>query len=472
MNTRRDFLRLLSMAAAAAPYRTATAAARPNLVFVLVDDMGWTDTGCYGSTFYQTPNIDRLAATGVRFTSAYAACPVCSPTRASIMSGKYPARLHLTDWIPGENRGEILKPLPFLQELPLEEVTLAEVLHAAGYRTCHVGKWHLGASRYYPEHQGFDINVAGNDWGSPKAGYFSPYKMPNLSEGPAGEHLSERLTTEALKFLDTCGDRPFFLNLWHYAVHQPIQAPEQIVQRYRARLAEMPADSGPEFGVEHDRKNRLRQTRPDYAALVETVDTSVGRVLDKLDQMGVSDRTIVILFSDNGGLSTAGTYPTANRPLRAGKGWLYEGGIREPLIVRWPGHSRAGTTCETPVISTDFYPTMLQMAGLPARPAQHRDGESFAALVEGRSRAPRRNAIFWHYPHYHTSGHRPAGAVRIGDFKLIEFYEDMHVELYDLRHDPSEQEDLSEKFPERAAKLRKMLHDWRKQVRAAMPERK
>jgi arylsulfatase A-like enzyme len=462
---------MLSAAAAAPVCLAAGAARRPNFVLVLIDDMGWADAGCYGSTFHLTPNIDRLAASGVRFTNAYAACPVCSPTRASIMSGKYPARLHLTDWIPGENRSVILKTVPFRQELPLEEVTIAEALPAAGYRTCHVGKWHLGKDPYYAEHQGFDINIGGNDWGSPKAGYFSPYKMQNLSEGPAGEHLSDRLTAEALNFLDSCGDRPFFLNLWHYAVHQPIQAPEAIVRKYRDRLAAAPVPNSPEFGVEHDKKVRLRQGHPGYAALLETIDNSLGRVLDKLEQMKVSENTVVVFFSDNGGLSTTGTYPTSNQPLRAGKGWLYEGGIREPLIVRWPGRCRAGSTCDSPVISTDFYPTMLEMAGLPARPAQHVDGLSFASLLRGDSRALRRDGLYWHYPHYHGSGHRPSGAVRSGDFKLIEFFEDMRVELYDLRNDPSEREDLTARLPERAAKLRGMLHDWRAQVGASMPER-
>ena len=470
--SRRDFLRLLPLTAVAPAFpRWALSSPAPlNFVFVLVDDMGWTDTACYGSTFHETPNIDRLAAQGMRFTDAYAACPVCSPTRASIMSGKYPARLHITDWIPGDNGSGILKPLQFEQQLPLAEVTIAEALHAAGYRTCHVGKWHLGSDPYYPDRQGFDINIAGSNWGHPRGGYFSPYKMQNLENGPAGEYLTERLTTEALKFLDSCRDRPFFLNLWHYAVHEPIQAQEAVTAKYRARLAGMPAANEPEFGIEHGRKVRIRQTRPDYAALVDSVDTSLGRVLGKLYEMGVSDRTVVVFFSDNGGLSTGASLPTSNRPLRAGKGWLYEGGIREPLIVRWPGHAKPGSTCHIPVISTDFYPTMLQMAGLPARPGQHLDGVSIAPLIEGKAHSLHRSALFWHYPHYHTSGHRPAGAVRHGDFKLIEFFEDMHIELYDLRHDPSEQEDLSSKVPSRAGKLRKMLHDWRRRVNAAMPE--
>jgi arylsulfatase A-like enzyme len=464
----------MSSFAAAAPFLpglNSGSQGPPNFVFVLIDDMGWTDSGCYGSTFYETPNIDRLAAQGVRFTHAYAACPVCSPTRASIMTGKYPARLHITDWIPGENRTELLRALPFEQQMPLAEFTIAEALHEAGYRTCHIGKWHLGSDPYFPEKQGFDVNIAGNHWGHPWKGYFSPYGMQNLEEGPAGEYLTERLTAEALKFLDSCGDRPFFLNLWHYAVHEPIQPQPEVASKYSRKLGGAPPSEAPEFGAEHDKKVRIRQTRPDYAALVESIDSSLGKVLEKIEAMAVADRTVVVFFSDNGGLSTGGSYPTSNRPLRAGKGWLYEGGIREPLIVRWPGRVSPGTLCGVPVISTDFYPTMLQMAGLPARPAQHADGLSLVPLLTGKSTALHREALFWHYPHYHGSGHRPAGAVRSGDFKLIEFFEDMHVELYDLRRDPSEERDVAPQMPAQAEKLRRMLHDWRRSVGAAMPQR-
>jgi arylsulfatase A-like enzyme len=441
-----------------------------NFILVLVDDMGWTDAACYGSRFHETPNIDRLAAEGMRFTNAYAAASVCSPTRASIMTGKYPARLHLTDWIPGENRSGKLKALPFEQQLPLSEQTIAKALKAAGYVTCHVGKWHLGDAPYYPDKQGFDINIAGNNWGHPHKGYFSPYQMQNLEDGPAGEYLTDRLTDEALKFLESDRERPFFLNLWHYAVHEPIQAKEELVKKYEAKLASMPAAEGPEFSQEHDKKNRERQSRPDYAAMVESVDIGLGRVLNKLKELKIDNRTAIIFFSDNGGLSTAGSLPTSNRPLRAGKGWLYEGGIREPLIIRWPGVTKPGSICAGPVISTDFYPTILQMAGLPLNPKQHLDGVSLLPLLRSKAIKLPRKAIFWHYPHYHGSGHRPAGAVRAGDFKLIEFFEDMHVEMYNLKDDLSERNDLARKIPEKAAELRTKLHKWRQGVGAAMPE--
>ncbi len=443
---------------------------RLNFIFILIDDMGWADTACYGSRFHETPNIDLLASRGMRFTQAYAAGSVCSPTRASILTGKYPARLHLTDWIPGENRSQRLKAVAFEQQLPLAEFTLAEALHEAGYATCHIGKWHLGSEPYYPKSQGFDINIAGNDWGHPHEGYFSPYHIQNLEEGPPGEYLTDRLTDEALRFLEMHHDRSFFLNLWHYAVHEPIQAKMEITAKYESKLKSMPADPAPEFAPEHDKKNRERQSRPDYAAMVEAVDAGIGRVLEKLRQLKIEDRTAVIFFSDNGGLSTAGSLPTSNRPLRAGKGWLYEGGIREPLIVCWPGVASSGTVCDSPVISTDFYPTVLEMAGLHPKPAQHRDGISLVPRLKNSAAKLAREDLFWHYPHYHGSGHRPAGAIRRGNYKLIEFFEDMNVEMYNLENDPSERRDLAAAEPARAQELRKVLHHWRRDVDATMPE--
>jgi arylsulfatase A-like enzyme len=326
---------------------------RLNIIFVLVDDMGWTDAACYGSSFYETPNIDRLAAEGMRFTSAYAAAPVCSPTRASIMTGKYPARLHLTDWIPGENRSARLRSVPFEQQLALSEQTIAESLSAAGYLTCHVGKWHLGDPPYYPTAQGFAINIAGNSWGHPHKGYFSPYQMQNLEEGPPGEYLTDRLTEEALKFLEQNHERPFYLNLWHYAVHEPIQAKGELLKKYESKLAKMPAAEGDEFSQEHDRRNRERQRRPDYAAMVESVDTGLGRVLEQLRKLKIADRTAIIFFSDNGGLSTAGSLPTSNRPLRAGKGWLYEGGSRSSFVgPGWSGRAVSAMHRSSARIST------------------------------------------------------------------------------------------------------------------------
>jgi arylsulfatase A-like enzyme len=467
--SRREFMGA-GAAALSLPFSAPGARRLTNFIFILIDDMGWADSACYGSRFYETPNIDRLARQGMRFTQAYAAAPVCSPTRASIMSGKYPARLHLTDWIPGENRSEKLKSVAFEQQLPLEEVTLAEALHDAGYVTCHIGKWHLGDESHYPLSQGFDINIAGNSWGHPHKGYFSPYQMQNLEEGPAGEYLTDRLTDEALRFLDKNAEKPFFLNLWHYAVHEPVQARKEVTAKYEAKLKAMPPDASPQFVPEHNKRNRERQTRPDYAAMVEIMDTGIGRIIDKLLELKIDDRTAIIFFSDNGGLSTAGSLPTSNKPLRAGKGWLYEGGIREPLIVCWPGTTSPETTSDCPVISTDLYPTILEMAGLPLRPTQHLDGASLAPVLRRISSSLPRKALCWHYPHYHGSGHRPAGAIRMGNYKLIEFFEDMNVELYDLSKDPSEKHDLAAAEPGRVQELREALHQWRQSVSASMPE--
>ncbi|UCG47046.1 MAG: sulfatase [Phycisphaerales bacterium] len=443
---------------------------RPNFVFFLIDDLGWKDLGCYGSEFYETPNIDRLAREGMRFTDAYAACPVCSPTRASIMTGKYPARLGITQWIGGSN-----EPTAYRHYMALEEVTIAEALKEAGYATGFVGKWHLGDKPYYPEHQGFDVNIGGDSSGAPPT-YFYPYKKRNRAletmppGGEEGEYLTDRLTDEALKFLDGSRGRPFLLYLSHYAVHTPIESKEELTEKYRAKAERLPGRDGPKFvGVYGRYKTRQWQDHPAFAGMVQSVDESVGRVMRKLEELGVEDNTIVIFMSDNGGLSTVPREaPTCNLPLRAGKGWLYEGGIREPMIIKWPGVVRPGGVCREPVTSTDFYPTMLEMAGLPARRGQHVDGVSIVGLLKGGAK-PKREAIYWHYPHYHGSGNRPSGAVRAGDYKLIEWYEDESVELYNLRKDIGEKQDLAKEMPEKAAELRRILHEWRRGIDASMP---
>ena len=486
---RRDFLKAIAAGAALGLCdwdRASGRQRRPNFVFFLLDDMGWKDLGCFGSPFYETPNIDRLAAQGMRFTNAYAACPVCSPTRASIMTGKYPARLHLTNYIPGARSGKLLSA-EYLHYMKLEEVTLAEALQEGGYRTCFVGKWHLGDKPYYPEKQGFDVNVAGCDAGAPPT-YFYPYQrgnrsLPGLEEGQSGEYLTDRLTDEALKLIEESKDRPFLLYLSHYAVHIPLEARKELVERYRAKAQRLGLADQPQFATDEpwpqtaagdekwrkSLKTRILQDHAVYAAMIESVDQSVGRVMKKLDDLGLADNTVVFFMSDNGGLATAEGQPTCNLPLRGGKGWLYEGGIREPMMVRWPGVVKAGSICEEPVISTDFYPTMLEMAGLPPKPQQHVDGASLVPLLKGAGR-PRRTAIYWHYPHYSNQGGKPGGAVRVGDFKLIESYEDNHVELYNLRADLGEQHDLAAEMPQKAAELRRMLHEWRKEVGAVMPE--
>jgi arylsulfatase A-like enzyme len=459
---------------------------KPNFVFFLLDDMGWKDLGCFGSPFYETPNIDRLAAQGMRFTNAYAACPVCSPTRASIMTGKYPARIRLTNWIPGARPGKLLSA-EYFHYMKLEEVTLAEALKEGGYRTCFLGKWHLGNEPYYPERQGFDVNVGGNEAGSPPT-YFYPYRrgnrsIPALEEGKPGEYLTDRLTDESLKLIEQSQGQPFLLYLSYYAVHIPLQAKRELAERYKAKAQRLGLEDKPHFAAKEDwpktaagsekwrqtLKTRILQDHAVYAAMIESVDESVGRVMKKLEELGLANNTIVFFMSDNGGLATAEGQPTCNLPLRGGKGWLYEGGIREPMIIKWPGTAKPGSVCDEAVISTDFYPTMLEMAGLPPKPQQHIDGESMVPLLTGTGRQ-QRQAIYWHYPHYSNQGGGPGGAVRLADFKLIEFYEDNRVELYNLRADLGEQHDLAVEMPDKAAELRKMLHEWRNEVGAVMPQ--
>jgi len=483
---RRNFLKAVGFGAAAlvGPAglglgQAASAARRKskklNFVFFLIDDLGWADLGCYGSTFYETPNIDRLASEGMRFTEAYAACPVCSPTRASIMTGKYPARLGITQWIGGPN-----EPTPYRHYLPLEEVTIAEALKQAGYATGFVGKWHLSTrnpdrAKYYPDQQGFDVNIGGDFSGAPPT-YFWPYKKRNRAletmppGGAEGEYLTDRLTDESLKFLDANKDRPFLLYLSHYAVHTPIESKQALTNKYKARAEKLPKTEGPRFAEVYGRyKTRQVQDNPAYAGMIQSVDESVGRVMKKLAELGAAGNTAVIFMSDNGGLSTvAREGPTCNLPLRAGKGWLYEGGIREPMIIKWPGVVRPGGVCSEPVTSTDFYPTMLQMTGLPLLPKQHVDGVSMVPLLTG-TRKLKREAIYWHYPHYHGSGNKPSGAIRAGDYKLIEWYEDNSVELYNLKDDLGEKNDLAASMPEKAAELRRLLHRWLRQTKATVP---
>ncbi|MGM0474311.1 MAG: sulfatase [Bacteroidota bacterium] len=466
--------------------RTRDGEQRPNIIFILVDDLGWKDLGCYGSSFYETPHIDRLAGESMRFTDAYAACPVCSPTRASIMTGKYPARTGITDWIPGRQAHagpqpcDKLIPREFDLDMDLEEVTLAEALKEAGYRTFFAGKWHLGEdSIFWPEHQGFDINKGGWSTGYPRGGYFSPYENPRLASGPEGEHLTDRLTGESIRFMEEHmeedGGRPFFLYLSFYAVHTPLQGKPGLIRKYENKLEEAGLDTvkmettgrewiryappGGRFVV------RTRQGHPVYAAMIETLDNNIGRLEAALEDMDLKQNTIILFMSDNGGLATAEGSPTSNLPLRAGKGWLYEGGIREPMLIRWPGSGSEGKVCEVPVTSTDFYPTILEMAGLEMRPDQHVDGISLAPLLRGE-KIPGDRPLFWHYPHYSNQGGKPGAAVRLGDYKLIEFFEDSTLELYDLSRDPGEHQNLAPEIPEKAEELQGLLHRWQEEVDA------
>lgn len=444
----------------------------PNIVFILADDLGQRDLGCYGSTFYETPALDQLAQEGARFTAAYAACPVCSPTRASIMTGLWPQRTGITDYIgaPAPEawaRNTLLLPAPYMDRLALDTLTLAELLKDAGYATFFAGKWHLGPEGWWPEDQGFDLNRGGIDRGGPYGGnrYFSPYGNPRLSDGPVGEHLPDRLARETAAFIESHRDRPFFAYLAFYSVHTPLMAREDLRQKYEEKRTRLGLTA--QWGREDTRDVRLVQEHAVYAGMVEALDLAVGTVLAKLDDLGLREQTLVIFTSDNGGLATSEGWPTSNLPWRAGKGWLYEGGIREPLLVRWPGKVAAGSVVDTPVSSPDFWPTLQQLAGLLAQPGQTPDGVSLVPLLQGGTLPDR--ALFWHYPHYGNQGGAPGAAIRRGDWKLIEWYEDRRVELYQLASDPGEQINLADSEPARVETLRDELHAWQHQVGAKFP---
>jgi arylsulfatase A len=465
INTRREFLKniskstmgLLGISAVQQGFNCTMPSPnkKPNFVFILIDDLGWTDLTGFGSSYYETPHIDRLASRGMKFTDAYAACTVCSPTRASILTGKYPARLHLTDWITGHERPYAQLRIPeWTQYLPHSEITIAEALHEAGYVSASIGKWHLGGREYYPDKHGFDINVAGTDRGQPPS-YFYPYTnkrfdIETLHGGKEGEYLTDRMTDEAEAFIEQHQDNPFFLYLAHFAVHTPIQGKKELTEKYEAKTDPTGNHSNAE-----------------YAAMIQSVDESVGRIGKKLEDLELTGDTVIIFMSDNGGLTHLPV--TSNIPLREGKGHLYEGGVRVPMIISYPGVVQPDTICDTPVISTDFYPTILDMAGISADPGHVIDGVSLKPLIL-QSGSFDREAIFWHYPHYHPGGATPYGAVRKGPYKLIEFYEDQHVELYNLREDIGETHDLSSSMPEKVHALRTLLQQWRTSVDAQMPD--
>ncbi len=437
------------------------AANLPNIVFILADDLGWADLGCQGSTFHQTPHIDALARQGMRFTDAYAAASICSPARASILTGKYPARLHLTDWLPGRKdmpSQKLLRPV-IEQQLPLQERTLAEWLKPAGFVTGILGKWHLGANGFGPEQQGFDFCIGGSQGGTPPT-FFYPYRTaqtPNfqvkgLEHGAEGEYLTDRLTAEAEKFIDANKEKPFFLYFPHFAVHIPLSAKPALVEKYKTVAPSA-------------------QSNAIYAAVLESLDESVGRLMRKLEDANLADNTIFVFTSDNGGLSVKegpNTPATSNLPLRAGKGHLYEGGIRVPLIIRWPGVVHAGSVCSTPVSTIDFLPTFLEALGVKPSTNDVVDGVSLVPLLKESGTLARTN-LFWHYPHYSNQGGKPSGAIRSGDFKLIEFYEDGAQELYNLKEDLSETNNLAGAQPKLASQLQARLDAWRRSTKAQMP---
>lgn len=430
-------------------------AGSPNFVFVLIDDLGWSDLACYGNSFAESPRIDALAAAGMRFTDAYAACPVCSPTRASLMTGRYPATVDLTDFISGHWRPWAKLVVPkFQQQLPLGEFTLGEGMKSAGYTTGYFGKWHLGGPSHYPDKQGFDVSLVsgGRHFGFNLNGKPRGQSRGSNQSQQKEEYLAERLTDESLKFLEANCDRPFLLYLAHYAVHIPLEARQELIQKYQGKAG------------------NKQPMHPTYAAMIEHVDQSVGRLLDKLDELKLSERTVVVFFSDNGGLTSrfdaAGPVVTTNAPLRAEKGTVYEGGIRVPMIVRWPGVVSPGSVCREPVSSVDLLPTLLEIAGAPVPNDVRLDGMSLTPLLRGEP-GFERQAIYWHYPHYHHMD--PAGAIRAGDMKLIEHFEDGRLELYNLKTDIGERHDLAASLPDQARKLQSQLAAWRQQVGAKLP---
>jgi len=437
---------------------------KPNVVLIVVDDMGWKDLGVYGSDFHQTSHIDNLATDAVRFSNAYSACTVSSPTRASIMTGKYPAKLHLTDWIEGHKMPKAKLQIPdWTMYLPLEETTLAEVFKSNGYTTAHIGKWHLGENqKYWPENQGFDINIAGCAKGSPTLdkkqglnGYFVPYGNPRMKDGPEGEYLTERLTNEACNYIQQSQSKPFFLNLWFYNVHTPLQAKQDKIDKYKALV-----DS-----------TKLHKN-PIYAAMVEHVDDAVGKVVAQLKSLGLYDNTIIIFTSDNGGLiGNKKNQVTNNSPLRLGKGERYEGGVRVPLIIKTVKQAAANRQENTPVMSIDFMPTLIDLAHLTVDKKAKKgiDGVDIKPLLLSKAGKLNKRILYWHYPHYHTEGATPYSAIRDGDWKLIHTIETNSYELFNLKNDISESKNLFDSEPAISAKLIKELESWKKDMKAQMP---
>lgn len=449
----------------------ASAADKPNVLLILMDDMGAHDLSVEGSTFYESPNIDALARGGMRFTQGYATCQVCSPSRASIQLGQFTARHGITDWIgarTGMNwrRDDRVLPAEYVHALPAEDVTLAEAMREGGYRTFFAGKWHLGDTGSFPTDHGFEFNLGGHHRGSPPGGYFSPYNNPVLEDGPAGESLPLRLADETSKFILDHKQQPFFAMLSFYSVHGPVQTTKSLWSKYRKKAQSMPPTEE-RFKVDRTLPVRQVQDHPLYAGMVEVTDQAVGRVLKTLDDAGLTDSTIVIFTSDNGGVSSGDAFATSNLPLRGGKGRQWEGGIREPFYIRYPAVTKPNSTCDVPVTGADFYPTILDLCGLPLRNDQHCDGVSLVPLLRGESIDAR--PLYWHYPHYGNQGGEPSSIVRAGDWKLIHYYEDGRNELYNLQIDPSEEIDVAFSYPARTDRMWKQLDAWLKSVDAKRP---
>ncbi|MGC6581280.1 MAG: sulfatase [Akkermansiaceae bacterium] len=443
-------------------------------LLIVVDDLGYMDIGAYNpKTFYETPNIDRLAKQGLKFTDGYAANPVCSPTRFGIQTGRYPTRKDATNFFAGNRSGKFA-PAKLHARMDLEEVTIAEALKEQGYATFFAGKWHLGPTEeFWPTKQGYDVNAGGFKSGGPYGGkkYFSPYGNPRLTDGPDGEHLPDRLASDTCQFMEKNQKKPFFAMLSFYSVHTPLIGRPDLVEKYKKKAAKI---QGPEFGTEEqvlgkrERKVRILQNHAVYAAMVEAMDQAVGKVMKKIEDLGLEDEVVICFTSDNGGLSTSEGLPTSNLPLRGGKGWIYEGGIREPFIVKWPGVTQAGQTSGVPVMSTDFFPTFVKAAGGTVRDSV--DGVDLMPLLQGGTL--KREALYWHYPHYSNQGGFPSGAIRMGDWKLVERYEDGRVHLYNLQNDIGEKYDLSAHHPSRVSEMRAKLHQWYGEVDAQFLRKK
>lgn len=448
---------------------------KPNILFILVDDLGYHDLGITGSTFYETPNIDRLATQSTQFTNGYASSRVCSPSRASIMTGKFTARHGITDWIgakTGEdwrsrNRHDKLLPADYLYALPKEDVTIAEAMQQNGYKTFFAGKWHLGGEGSHPEDHGFDVNIGGIEAGSPRGGYFSPWNNPKLPNKKNGENLTMRLANETADFISTHKDSTFFAFLSFYAVHAPIQTTEENWSKYRNKADSIGiAETG--YVMERVLPIRQVQDNPIYAGLVETMDDAVGVVLKALEANGLSDNTIVVFTSDNGGVASGDHYATSNLPLRGGKGYQWEGGIKEPFFIKVPWLNTNGTKTDVPVIGTDFYPTLLDLAELPLNEKQHADGISLKPLLEGEKLNLNR-PIYWHYPHYGNQGGEPSSVIQQNGWKLIHYWEDGHQELYKLPSTEHDSLNVISKHSEIATNLSKNLMVWLKDVNAKFP---
>lgn len=488
---------------------------RPNIVLFFVDDLGWSDVGCYGSTFYETPNIDALAKSGVRFTDAYAACHVCSPTRASLLTGKYPATINLTDWLPGRKDFPFqkLKNVEINQNLPYEETTIAEALKKIGYKTTILGKWHLGEDPSNPMAHGFDSHTPNWPKGWPANGYFAPFDLKGLEDAKDGDYLTDKLTDEALEYIERNKDNTFFLYMSHYAVHDPIQGRKDLVKKYVEKLQTQVKKNEPEYILEGNYDNpdnpskeelekligtesyeqykvlpnqivkiKQKQDNVEFAAMVESMDESLGRIVKKLKEVGIDDNTIVIFYSDNGGMSALNVgnprrilpgdkldigYSTSNLPLRGAKGWLYEGGVRVPLIIKWPKKGSQGTESSLPVTTVDIFPTIMNMVGSPESVTKDKEGVDISPVLLGKKM--KRGPIFWHFPHYSNHGMQsPGGAIRDGNFKLIEYYENGSVQLFNLKNDIEEQHDLSEIEADKAKELKHKLDHWRTKVGAKM----